>query len=657
MSQENIAGWCSVHPAKFEIAEAMPQIVWSARSDGTVDWTNREFGRLTGLHNLNHDAEDWLLGIHPDDRAAVLADWREAATQTVPYRAECRLWSAEERTWRSHSVNARPHLDSTGQVTRWFGTATDIHDCRVPKKDHEFELRLEVVEQLILGKITVCSRLSDILDDICAAITNVFEGPRVCIQLYETPTRVTKGPVDDDGGSSLSQLSSQMSDQVIQSASVPIYDASELLIARFRQQEDAPGPLSGSDVKLLQRMSDLVCKAIARIQRRDSLNESDMRYRSLFDFLPIAIWEEDISDITAKLNAIRRSGVEDFENWLDVNSSFIDEALSVLHTLDANRAARRLYNFTDNPDYLFQAVIGIADEPEFRASTRDMLVAVWNGSTELQTSYRVPQPDGTKRDVLVWLRLPENGNGRIIRAEIDITAQRRVEDRFRHVAQASSDYIFDRDFASETTWVNDAASWIKNHAAGPCEVPRNAWVESVHPEDRDEILASITTAITTGEVFWEGEYRLRQIAGNYIPVLERASILRNEDGKPDRMIGNIIDLTERRELEAQLRQSQRLDAIGQLTGGVAHDFNNLLTVILGNAETLVDALSADHQAVKMAQQILFASERAADLTQRLLAFARKQPLSPGDFDANAVVKDMRTLVERNHAIDTVAYAA
>jgi len=229
----------------------------------------------------------------------------------------------------------------------------------------------------------------------------------------------------------------------------------------------------------------------------------------------------------------------------------------------------------------------------------------------------------------------------------DVTAQRRVEERFRHVAQASSDFIFDRDVASGVTWVNDAASWLPDYPPGAQEVPHNAWVDSVHPDDRDNVLMQIETVIASGQDFWEGEYRLRKRDGAYIPVRERLSILRNDTGEPARMIGNIVDLSAQKALEAQLRQSQRLDAVGQLTGGIAHDFNNLLTVILGNAEILTDTLPAEQPNATMARQIMIASERAALLTQHLLAFARKQPLSPSAFDANKLVEGMRMLVERS----------
>lgn len=106
------------------------------------------------------------------------------------------------------------------------------------------------------------------------------------------------------------------------------------------------------------------------------------------------------------------------------------------------------------------------------------------------------------------------------------------------------------------------------------------------------------------------------------------------------------DITERHMLEEQLRQSQRLESIGQLTGGVAHDFNNLLTVIMGNAELLTDALAHDKSLGSLAAIIGNAAQRGAELTQRMLAFARRQPLVPKVVDVNQLVAGMDGLLRR-----------
>jgi nitrogen-specific signal transduction histidine kinase/CheY-like chemotaxis protein len=117
-------------------------------------------------------------------------------------------------------------------------------------------------------------------------------------------------------------------------------------------------------------------------------------------------------------------------------------------------------------------------------------------------------------------------------------------------------------------------------------------------------------------------------------------------GRPARIIGSVQDVTERRLLELQLREAQRLESIGRLAGGVAHDFNNLLTVILGFTETLLDGLPAEDKRRASAEQIRAAGRRAADLTQQLLAFGRRQVLQTQVFDLNAVLTEMRDIIQR-----------
>ncbi|WP_363323990.1 PAS domain S-box protein [uncultured Bradyrhizobium sp.] len=106
------------------------------------------------------------------------------------------------------------------------------------------------------------------------------------------------------------------------------------------------------------------------------------------------------------------------------------------------------------------------------------------------------------------------------------------------------------------------------------------------------------------------------------------------------------DITDRKRMEAQLLQAQKMQAIGQLTGGVAHDFNNLLTVILGNVEVMLDEMKSDDPHRKLAEPILAAAERGAGLTQLMLAFARRQALEPIVFDLNEVVSHMNALLRR-----------
>ena len=126
-------------------------------------------------------------------------------------------------------------------------------------------------------------------------------------------------------------------------------------------------------------------------------------------------------------------------------------------------------------------------------------------------------------------------------------------------------------------------------------------------------------------------YRIVRPDGAVRWIHDRSFPIFNQDGKLYRVTGIAADITDRRELEEQLRQAQKMDAVGRLAGGVAHDFNNLLTVIGGYSQTLLDGTPAEHPQRFPLEQILKASNRAAALTSQLLAFSRKQ-LPPAQTD-------------------------
>ncbi|HXT85740.1 MAG TPA: PAS domain S-box protein [Verrucomicrobiae bacterium] len=125
-----------------------------------------------------------------------------------------------------------------------------------------------------------------------------------------------------------------------------------------------------------------------------------------------------------------------------------------------------------------------------------------------------------------------------------------------------------------------------------------------------------------------------------------AEPLRDSDGEITGVISMAFDITDRKQLEAQLRQAQKMEAVGRLAGGIAHDFNNLLMVIQGYTELLLDKLGGEHPLRRNAEQIHDASQRAASLTKQLLAFSRKQMLAPQVLNIQDVVTDMEKMLRR-----------
>src|SRR5262249_17761052 len=142
------------------------------------------------------------------------------------------------------------------------------------------------------------------------------------------------------------------------------------------------------------------------------------------------------------------------------------------------------------------------------------------------------------------------------------------------------------------------------------------------------------------------EYRVVRPDGSVRWVRDRSFPVQDAAGRVYRVAGIAEDITERRRLEEHSRQSQKMEAIGQLAGGAAHDFNNLLWVMIGYTELMLKAVRPDDPMRELLQQTQKAGEQAASLTQQLLAFSRKQVVAPRVLDLNAVVTDLSKMLCR-----------
>ncbi len=223
---------------------------------------------------------------------------------------------------------------------------------------------------------------------------------------------------------------------------------------------------------------------------------------------------------------------------------------------------------------------------------------------------------------------------------------RQSEERFRSVATVSADVVSDWNLERNEVWWSDGMQRTFGHDPGETEASDAVWSQNLHPEDRERVLATFDAIERSTTSTWEQAYRFRRADGSFAHVRDTGVVLRDETGAARRMIGAISDLSERLDLEARLRQAQRLEAVGQLTGGVAHDFNNLLTVVLGNGDVLIDALGDRPDLQELARMITGAADRGAQLTQRLLAFSRRQALAPQPLDLNAAVRGMEKLLRQ-----------
>ncbi len=232
------------------------------------------------------------------------------------------------------------------------------------------------------------------------------------------------------------------------------------------------------------------------------------------------------------------------------------------------------------------------------------------------------------------------------------------ERRFRLLVEAVTDYgIFMLDAGGNVVKWNPGAERIKGYTAGEI-IGRHISLFYTEEDRRNGVPQSvIARAALTGTYEGEG-WRVRKDGTRFWASVVLNAIY-DEQGDLVGFAKITRDLTERRATEEQLRQAQKMEAIGQLTGGVAHDFNNLLTVISGNMETLQRRLSDrdDARLQRLVNSALLASSRAAILTHQLLAFSRRQPLEPKAVSINALLAGMSDLIRRSLpesiAIETV----
>ncbi|MDX6438318.1 MAG: hypothetical protein QOF45_901 [Gaiellaceae bacterium] len=171
-------------------------------------------------------------------------------------------------------------------------------------------------------------------------------------------------------------------------------------------------------------------------------------------------------------------------------------------------------------------------------------------------------------------------------------------------------------------------------------------IEYTVPEDADEV-ARLFSAMLTGEHdSYRHEHRVHAKDGEVVWIDSATSLLRDADGKPQGAVSMAQNITQRRADDEQLRQSQKIDAIGQLTAGIAHDFNNLLLGMLGYTELAQAEVDADGHAAEYLRRIESSAQRAATLTGQLLAFGRRQTLCPQPLELNALVSETAALLRR-----------
>jgi PAS domain S-box-containing protein len=326
----------------------------------------------------------------------------------------------------------------------------------------------------------------------------------------------------------------------------------------------------------------------------------------------------------------------------------------------ANPAVCRMFGYTEaeligrtsrdlaHPDDA-EIVIPVSDDPAAAWRTTEKRYITRSGAILFARTGVVP------------VTLPEGGEALILGTTEDVTHEKVIEtalrdtaERMRLAVEAVGLGVYELDGRRRAARFDTRAAALIGGSL-PADAWLNfdgpeltAWHGRVHQDDAAARKAAEDALLDGSSDMATNDYRVRLEAGGWAWLSTFGTIAERDPqtGRPLRVLTVVQDVTRRKETEIELRHAHGLEAMGQLTGGVAHDFNNLLGAILGHTEFLLDLLSEHTEARELATEILDCALNGASLTQRLLAFARRQPLQPAVINLNEYLPVHVTLLQR-----------
>jgi two-component system cell cycle sensor histidine kinase/response regulator CckA len=296
--------------------------------------------------------------------------------------------------------------------------------------------------------------------------------------------------------------------------------------------------------------------------------------------------------------------------------------------------------------------------PEDRAKYVSIMLADGH-IKDFETKFRMK--DGQIRTALMSGEILEIKNEKFILGTIrDITERREAEEaleeserRYKMATLAGNVGVWDFNLTTNEIYVDPVLKMILGYDDNEIENRMEAWLDLVHPSDRKKVTAE-AEALVKGKIpRYDINYRMLHRDGSIRWFQARGSLYRDVEDRPNQIIGTNTDITrqvkaelEKTNMQSQLIRAQKLEAIGTLAGGIAHDFNNLLTTIQGYTDLSLHSVQEHERLYRNLKQIQKASRKAANLTNQLLLFSRKQAIEPTSLNINEIVLNILQLVDR-----------
>ncbi len=392
----------------------------------------------------------------------------------------------------------------------------------------------------------------------------------------------------------------------------------------------------------------LETEVFEREKAEEGLGKSEERYRGLFENTPVSIFEEDFSDVKAYIDELPAGDSKDFREYLDEHPEVVEECVKRAKIVDINLASVKMFRAKDKNELLSEGLELIFTEKTLDAY-KQALAALKDGQGTFIIETEHKTMEGSILDVMIrWSVAPghEKTFSRVFVSITDITERKRAvealsvsEEMFSKAFHSSPNLMVLFDFEERRRVdVNESFTRITGYSRG--EAVGTTVNEVNFLIDPLELLRPLQEQGYIRDI----ELRIRTRDGEVRTLLASGEIIEVRGKKFALMTGE--DITERKRLEEQLLQSQKMEAIGRLAGGVAHDFNNQLTVINNVSEMLQKSLSPGDPRHREIEMIRMAGERSASLTRQLLTFSRKQIVEPKVLRLDRTVTNLEKMLRR-----------
>ncbi len=575
-------------------------------------------------HELPSQRQSWQQRVHPKDRARVLAALhahlrREAPAYHVEYRILCK-----DGSYKWIEARGRAIFGPDGHPVRFIGAHADISD----RKEAEAALR-----------------------ESEARYRRLFEENPFPMWVYDAETyqflAVNPAAVRAYGYSEQEFLSMNVFD-VRPPEEIPrlkkLLDTWKggpgQIVAGLWQHRAKDGRLMHMEVTALphefagrRAVLTLMNDVTERQGAERQLRASETRYRNLFEQAPIAIVEQDYSEVCNWLADLRAKNITDFSAYLDQHPEELAQKLRSVSIIDTNRETLRLVRCPTKEE--LSARLDDVFTPDAYAARRETFLALWNNQCQMEGEITLRRFDGVLRRVFFRWWLPEEENaisrGRAQIVLVDITDIRTVEaelaaerERLRVTLRAMAEGLLTTDTDGIVQFINEAAERMIGWTAGSA-IGRHVDELAQLRHEKTLALSSIPLSRSIAEhrvVEFPRQTSLVGRNGTACLVDGRCAPMHDLSGRAIGAVAVFHDVTERARYEAELLRSSKLESVGILAGGIAHDFNNLLTVVMGNV-TLAMLDSTINDAVgRWLEEAERGVLRARDLTQQLLTFAK-----------------------------------